>query len=197
MNQDRWREILSVSARLFKEKGYRATAMEDIARELHITKPALYYYIRSKHDLLYSIIDEAIGQLMQGLERIRDSGDAPDEKLRQLISWQVNMFSRYGDFTNVYLANEAELEPVRREYVRERSREYEKLYRQVLQEGMGTGRFRAMEVNTAVRAISGMCNWLSAWYSGNGKMSADEIAGVFFDLVMGGLEGRREKRGAS
>jgi AcrR family transcriptional regulator len=188
VNQERWNEILATSARLFKEKGYRATAMEDIAKELHITKPALYYYIRSKHDLLYAICDEAISQLMQGLEQVRGSDAPPDKQLQELMRWQVNMFSRFGDFTNVYLANEGELEPVRRDYVRERSRDYEHFYREVLEEGMRRGTFRNLDVHTVVRAISGMCNWLSAWYREEGKMSADDIADIFFDLVIGGLK---------
>lgn len=188
MNKSRWEEILAVSARLFREKGYRATSMDDIAAELHVTKPALYYYIRTKHDLLYAICELAIGRLMEGVRGIveESSGDVV-ERLRRLVFWHVNMFSEHGDLITVYLADESELPAEQRAFIRSQSREYERLYRSLLEQGIEEGRFRPMDVPMAVRAISGMCNWLFDWYRTDGALSADEIAGIFFDLMMKGF----------
>ena len=124
MKKVRWEEIMTVAARLFCEKGYMATTMDDIAAELYITKPALYYYIRTKHDLLYEICEAAIKRLMEGVESIEASGGTPEERFRELVRWQINMFSEHGDIINVYLADESELPTEKREYIRGLSREY-------------------------------------------------------------------------
>lgn len=186
MSKVRWEEILSVSARLFCEKGYMATTMDDIAAELYITKPALYYYIRTKHDLLYEICESAINRLMEGVKEIDDARGTPEERLRALVTLHVNMFSKHGDIINVYLADEGELPTEKREYIRGRSREYEAIYREIIREGIEERDFRDLDVKMVVRAISGMCNWPSNWYTPEGKMTADEIAEVFIDLILNG-----------
>jgi hypothetical protein len=98
------------------------------------------------------------------------------------------MFSTHGDIINVYLADEGELPPEKREYIRGRSREYEAIYREIVEQLIDEGTLREVDVPMVVRAISGMCNWLSNWYRPDGSMTADEIADVFLDLMMNGLK---------
>ncbi len=188
MSKVRWEEILGVAARLFREKGYMATTMDDIAGELFITKPALYYYIKTKHDLLYEICETAINRLMEPVAEIRNGGGGPERRLHDLVTWHVSMFSTNGDIINVYLADEGELPPEKREYIRGRSREFEAVYRGLVSELIDEGTFRDVDVPMTVRAISGMCNWLSSWYRADGAMTADEIADMFLDLIMSGLK---------
>jgi AcrR family transcriptional regulator len=186
MNKSRWEEILTVSARLFRSKGYRATTMDDIASELNVTKPALYYYIKTKHDLLYAICESAIERLMEGVRRIMAEPGDTEDKLRRLVFWHVSMFSEHGDVTTVYLAEESELPEDKRNFIRSLSREYETLYRELLEKGIKEGKFRKMDVHMVVRAISGMCNWLFDWYRPDGQATAEDIAGVFYDLILMG-----------
>ena len=185
-NKVRWDDILSVAARLFREKGYLATTMEDIASELDITKPALYYYINTKHDLLYEICESAMNKLMDGVAGIKEAGGGAEERLRELVRLHVNMFSTHGDIINVYLADESELPLEKRDYIRSRSREYEAIYRELAEQLVADGTFRDVDVPMVVRAVSGMCNWLSNWYRPDGSKTADEIAEVFLDLLMNG-----------
>ncbi len=193
MNKVRWEEILTVAAKLFREKGYMATTMDDIAAELYITKPALYYYIKTKHDLLYEICQTAINHLMERVAEIKDGGGNPEERLHDLVTWHVSMFSTNGDIINVYLADEGELPPEKRDYIRGRSREFEAVYRELVSELVKEGTFREVDVAMTVRAISGMCNWLSNWYRPDGSMTAEEIADTFLDLLMNGLKKKPAK----
>ncbi len=190
MNKSRWDEILTVAARLFRSKGYRATTMDDIAGELNVTKPALYYYIENKHDLLYAICVSAIERLMEGVREIMSGPGESGEKLRRLIFWHVNMFSEHGDVTTVYLAEEGELQEDKRAFIRSLSREFESSYRELLQREIAEGRFRDLDVPMVVRGIAGMCNWLFGWYRPEGQASADDIAEVFYDLIVKGCEKR-------
>jgi len=183
-------ELLSVAARLFCEKSYLSTTMDEIASELGVTKPALYYYIKTKHELLYEICESAINQLMDGVREIDGSTGEAVSKLRSLVRWHVNMFSRSGDIINVYLADEGALEPEKRDHIRSLSREYETIYRRIIYQAMEEGAFRELNVAMTVRAITGMCNWLASWYRTEGQMSADEIADIFLDILIDGCANR-------
>jgi len=194
MNKSRWVEILSVSARLFCEKGYLATTMDDIARELDITKPALYYYINTKHDLLYAICEAAINELIEGVREIEKADGDPETKLHDLVRWHVTMFARNGDMLSVYLADEGELPTEKRDYIRSLSREYESIYRDIIGRAVDEDVFRELDVPMVVRAISGMCNWLASWYKPEGQLSATEIADIFFDLLVEGCRKPAKRR---
>ena len=166
--------------------------MEDIASELNITKAALYYYIKTKHDLLYVICEAAIGELVEGVRKINDSPGTPEEKLHELIRWHVTMFARNGDILTVYLADESELPADKRSLIRGLSREYESIYREIMQRAIDERVFRELDVPMVVRAISGMCNWLSSWFRPDGQLAAEEIADIFFDLILDGC--RKQER---
>jgi hypothetical protein len=86
----------------------------------------------------------------------------------------------------VYLGEESELPDDKRTFIRSLSREYETTYRQLLEQGIGEGKFREMDVPMVVRALSGMCNWLVDWYQPDGQYSGDEIAEIFSDLILKG-----------
>ncbi len=188
MDRERYEEVLTISARLFREKGFRATSMEDIATEMGVTKAALYYYIESKHDLLFQICDNAVNRLIEGVRDIVRERVGPEERLVKLIRWHVSMFAAHGDIINVYLADESELPGERRDHMRGISREVEEAYRKIIKEAMRKGEFRKLDVPMTVRAISGMCNWLSVWYDPAGGMSADRIADIFIDLILKGCK---------
>jgi AcrR family transcriptional regulator len=183
-------ELLSVAARLFCEKGYLSATMDDIANALNVTKPALYYYIKTKHELLYEICEAAINELIDGVRKIDTEPGEAVVKLRALITWHVTMFSRSGDIINVYLADEGALPAEQREYIRSLSREYEAIYRNLIDKAIAEGAFRDLNVPMTVRAISGMCNWLSSWYRPDGQMSSDDIADIFLDIIINGCANR-------
>lgn len=186
MKRTRWPAILAVSAKLFREKGYYATTMEDISSELKLTKPALYHYVATKQELLYAICEIAITQLIEGVREIGKTNDDVVEKLRKLVFHHANMFSLHGEFTTVYLADEGKLSEVQKAYIRSLSREFELLYRELFSRAVAEGWFRELDIPVAVRAVSGMCNWLSTWYKLDGDMTTDEIASIFFDLLLRG-----------
>src|ERR1700712_3612036 len=84
MNRRR-REILKVAARLFAELGYERTTLEMIAEELDLSKPGLYYYVRSKEDVLAQILEDIIQRTIERVQADVTPTMSPDERLRQLI----------------------------------------------------------------------------------------------------------------
>ena len=71
-NDRRWQEVLDAAATLFEQKGYQATTLQDVASKVKILAPSLYYYIRTKEDLLFSVMKRAHGF---GLALLEEPGE--------------------------------------------------------------------------------------------------------------------------
>src|SRR5712692_2302241 len=96
-------EIITVAARLFKEKGYRATTLEDIAAAVGMLKGSLYYYIQSKEELLYIVVREPVRQIYSKLEEIVNS-DAPIKvKIAKALANHMIMLHHHYPHIDVYL----------------------------------------------------------------------------------------------
>ncbi len=182
------RELLRVSAHLFREKGYRATSMQDIANALGIQKASVYYYIDTKLDLLRGIARLALDMLLAEGERIASSSLPPDAKLGELIASHIRLICENLDLFTVSLR---ELTPINagpfwHEMVILRDR-YEALVRNILRSGIDAGCFRPVDEKLAGFALLGMINWLIRWVDPQGEKTPEEIAAVWQDLFFCGI----------
>src|SRR5207248_8865877 len=97
-------QVRAAALRLFKEKGYHATSMRDIAEVVGINKGSLYSYIRSKEDLLIPFFERAMGLLLAEIEAISaDSSLGPTERLKRAIRAHVLNVADNLDVLTVYL----------------------------------------------------------------------------------------------
>src|ERR1700738_3449333 len=98
-------QVRAVALRLFKEKGYHATSMRDIADEVGINKGSLYSYIRSKEDLLIPVFERAMGVLQAEIEDIaRDPTLRPTDRLKRALHAHVRAVADNLDVLTVYLS---------------------------------------------------------------------------------------------
>ena len=81
-------EIINVGTSLFAEKGYHGTTLDEIAEQVGITKAALYYYIKSKEEILQEITNKNLAGMEQAIE-LHKSNLPPKEKLRQVIEFSL------------------------------------------------------------------------------------------------------------
>jgi AcrR family transcriptional regulator len=181
-------EILEAAAKIFNEKGYHNTSIQDIADAVGMLKGSLYYYISSKEDLLRQIFE----QVNQGaLEVVRDvfESDAPaDHRLHDLILQQTVFFCRYHIWIGVFLHEYKSVEgPIRTRYLKLRS-DYEANVRNIIAAGQAEGLFRPeLDVALTTRALLGMTNWLYTWYSPAGRQKPQEIGEAYADLALQSL----------
>ncbi len=177
-----------MAARLFKEKGYRATTLEDIAAAVGMLKGSLYYYIRSKEELLYFVVRDPIRQAYNKLEEIVSSDAPVMTKITQAITNHLALFHQHYPHIAVYLHDFHHLMRQLQEDVRETPKQYQRLWATLLEQGMLAGELRRdLDAKITAYAILGMCNWVYRWYNPDGKLSAEEIAAIFTRLVLEGL----------
>jgi len=181
-------DILIVAAELFSKKGYRATTMQHIAKKLKVSKPTLYASTNSKEAILSEIIETWVDIAEDGLQKALKTIGSPRKKLQTLVvTWSRTAVSQRA-FHMVFLNDERELPPaILAKYQRWASRAYLRI-RDCIREGQSAGVFLP-ELDAAIMTFSlvAFINSLPKWYKATGKLTIDQIAERYIDLIEAGL----------
>ena len=187
--RERAEEVYIAALRLFREKGYHATSMQDIAAAVGLYKGSLYHYIGGKEDLLVQVFERAMGTLVTDAERIAaDSALSASGQLRLLLERHVSAVAENLDALTVYLHEFRALTGAPFDRVAAQRERYAALVAEIVARGVARGEFRAPDVGIATLGVIGMCNWVAQWYRPEGRLSALQIADQFADLLTQGLE---------
>ena len=156
-------QVRAAALRLFKEKGYHATSMRDIATAVGINKGSLYSYIHSKEDLLIPVFERAMGVLLEQIEQITaDASLSPTERLKRAIHAHVSAVANNLDVLTVYLSEWRQLAAESLATNRGQRERYAELFHQILRDGVAAGEFRSMDTRIVMLGMIGMSNWL--WF---------------------------------
>ena len=186
---DSRQEILRTAARLFQQRGYDATSMNDVAAALRLSKGGLYHHFQSKDEILFEIMDHAM-QITEErvLAPVRVIPD-PEDRLRALIRLHIGIVLSPADREiTVMLHENHPLPPSLRRRINARKKEYvhfvEELIREVQKARNSRG---AVSPRAAAFALLGMINWIYQWYKPEGELQAQNLVPQFTDLVFGGM----------
>ena len=182
--------ILQAAAHCFNKRGYRGTTIEDIARELKVSKAALYYYVKSKEEVLFLCHQASLELGMEGLRRAEELGGTAAERLRTALQYFIEHTTESLK-GYVLLLEEGVLAPrLHRQVVRRRD-EYEHRLRDLVREGVASGVFVPCDPKMVVFAMLGAVNWVQKWYSPDGDVAPKEIAKMFAAYLVRGLARER------
>jgi AcrR family transcriptional regulator len=180
-------DILKSAAAAFRKLGYHGATVEQIASALHMKKGNLYYYFRNKEDILFACHQHSLDRLLALLETVQRSSDPPDVKLRKLIVAFVHTILDELHGTALFLDLEA-LTPAHLKAVIVRRDQFDRGMRAVIQDGIRSGAFGAVDPKLLAFAILGAVNWIPRWFNPSGPASSDEIAERFADYLVRGLQ---------
>ncbi|MDP9663478.1 UNVERIFIED_ORG: AcrR family transcriptional regulator [Pseudomonas cremoricolorata] len=179
-------EILSSAATLFADKGFRAITINDVAASLGYTKSVVYYYFKNKNEILWQIFNRMHQCYEDTIVGILQEDLPTDETLKKILCQHALNVMQRKDWTAIYFRDESELEEPQRLLIRKRKREYDKMIEGVYQRGVDEGLFKPVPTHIAVSGFMGMCNWLHTWFDEKGKMTAEQIAETYVDMMAGG-----------
>lgn len=187
---DREKEIIDAAAKVFREKGYQRATIEDVAREVGLLKGSLYYYIKNKSELLFKIGIVPLKTTTEELKNTVHSSRSASEKLRKAIIERIRAFDNYHTEMTVFFQEKFEELPEKeRDLLRKGQREDESLWAEIIKEGISTGEFKKeLDVKIVTKGIMGMCHWLYKWYRNEGRLSSENIAEIFLDLILNGIK---------
>jgi AcrR family transcriptional regulator len=184
----RQQEILEAAARVFHEKGYESTSIQDIADSVGILKGSLYYYITSKEDLLFEIIQGVHEEALKNLDRTAAvEGDAL-QKIRAFVVIHFTHNAHNLVKMAVFFQDFRSLNGPRRKLIVEERDLYDNFLRDLIRQGQDEGIVCPdIEPKLAAITVLGMMNWIYHWYKPGGELPASEIASAYADFVIAGL----------
>jgi AcrR family transcriptional regulator len=186
-------QILRTAADLFRERGFPATTLDDIARPLGMSKASLYGYFRAKEEILAAISQETIERFTHELNLVLASPLPPEDKLRRIVREHVRYVISNRSFLTVFFSEEANLPARFARALAARKDRYDKGVESVIVEGIRRGVFREVPPRLVVFGLLGMMNWLYKWYDPRGRWGAEEISSAFLAMVEDGVL-RRQRR---
>lgn len=182
--------IVQKAAGLFAAKGYHATSMRDIGREVGVHAGSLYVHLKSKEDLLEAIVNYIMSRSDQDMSEILEGGGSATDKLRAVAARDLRLIGENREFATVYFHEWHHLTHERQQKVVATRDRWEKGLRSIIESGVRSGEFRQIDVVTTGIAFTSILNWSYVWYSPEGDLTTDDLADRFTELLIGGLRAR-------
>lgn len=183
--------VLRTAARMFNEKGFHATSLDEVAEALDISKPTVYYYVKSKDEILFECVRLGLEMVVQAADEVEQAGGSASKKLMAVMRKYAEIVTM--DFGMCLIrVGEDPLPPQSRAQLRGLKAKIDRQFRTLVQEGVAEGAFAACDPKITAFGIAGTLSWIARWYDPQGPMSADEIAERCIALLMNGLVNREQ-----
>jgi len=180
-------QILKSAAHAFKQLGYHGATLEQIAAALQMQKGNLYYYFRSKEDILFACHQYSVDRLLDVLDAVERADLHPEQKLHRLLVSFVHTILDDLHGTALFL----DIKVLGPKYLRQaiaRRDEFDRGLRRVVQQGVDWGVFDPkVDPKLLSFAMMGAVNWIPRWYSPEGTANSEEIAEQFARYLIAGL----------
>jgi AcrR family transcriptional regulator len=183
----RLEEVLQSAANIFFAKGYHATSIEDVARDVGMLKGSLYYYIKSKDDLLFRLLLAGIEDSDAFIARQIDPESDPVEQLERAIRAQIDYIIQNRVQFGLFLHEFDSLSGKRQHKLISVMSRYNSRFVELVRRAQEQGKLINGEPWIIVNGVLGMCNWLYRWYDPDQVSDSEQIKSVFVRLVFEGL----------
>ncbi|MFF7249073.1 TetR/AcrR family transcriptional regulator [Embleya sp. NPDC008237] len=180
--------LLRIASRMFAERGFESTSVQEIVAAAGVTKGAMYHYYASKDDLLVEIYHRMLAMQTERLNTIADGSEPVVDRLREAAADVVVTTLDNIDDAVVYFRSMHLLAPDKRNEIRAERRRYHERFRSLIEQGQREGLLRAdVSADIATHNFFGGVHHLNSWYQLDGPMSPREVGDVFADLLLHGL----------
>jgi AcrR family transcriptional regulator len=189
-NLSRKEQIFRTAAELFREKGYVASSMRDLAQKLGIEAASLYSHIRSKEEILHNICFDMAAEFRKSLDAVEKQKNlSASEKLRRGIVGHVQVMAKDLTASAVFMNEHRHLsQPFLRDFLLLRIN-YINRFKSMIEEGVKSGEFKSnIDVKLAVMTLFSSFNWMPQWYQPGGVVDSAELGRQLTDMLLYGLK---------
>lgn len=177
------REVLETAIRLFYEKGYASTTMQDVANELGMLKGSLYYYVDTKETLLRKIFEDSHAEVQEIVERHRRGDEPAIERiagfLRDNAVWYLTNQQRAGLFAREWRHATGEL----REVMAKQRKYYDQVLRDLIQTAIEEGSARPdLDVRLVTNFVMSAVASLPDWFNPRGRYKVETVADSYAEM---------------
>jgi AcrR family transcriptional regulator len=156
--------ILEAAALLFRDRGYSATSMRDLAQAVHLQASSLYNHISGKQDILREICFRNAQRYREGMKAVENQGGTPAQRIEELIALHLQIATE--DTTSITAFNDEWRhleEPALSEFVQLR-KDYEARFKHIIEQGIADGSFQQVDPNYALYTLLSALRWVYDWY---------------------------------
>ena len=176
--------IVRAAVDVFAEMGLDGATLDAVGERVGLTKASLYYYVKSKEELLGHVVEHVVRAQQQAMAELTHEGMTPEERLRVFCLGHLR--SLFGDPAGK-IAAEVALSGTRDEFVRSLFHDYMGGLDVILTDGVAAGVFRPVDPAVARNSVLSALNAVTLWYVPGGPLSVDDVGHEICDLVVGGL----------
>lgn len=185
--QRRAQAVYAAAARVLCELGYEKASIRDIAEASDMTGAGLYYYFKSKEELLFIILDGYMDKLLQGMEELARQSADPEQRLRAFIRFQVDLYCRDIHRSKLIIHDENCLSGERYQIIKDKQRQYLGYWKTALADySRRTGKPIPF-LSAHAMLLTGMCNWIYQWYDPEGELKPESLADLIYERFTHGL----------
>lgn len=186
-------ELIALAAKLFRENGYQATRLLDIADAAGIDRASLYYYVGSKEELFRESVEGILDANLAAAEAAAATSESVASRLRQVV--ELILASYEDNYPHMYVYIQEQMHQVAKEEsawaqtIVRKTRKLEGIVRGLIDEGVRNGEFRAdLPARLPFYALFGMINWTHRWFTPGGSLNAKDISAGFFAIFIDGMQ---------
>ena len=181
------RRIFNTAVKIFSEKGYDNTSVEEITAVAGVAKGSLYYHFAKKEDIFDLLLEEGINLLRNNIEIKTKNCVTALEKLKAVILIQVKVTVKYEEFLNVIFSQiwGNEMKNIK---CKNAVFQYIKIIENIIQEGIDSGEFFEGDVEALASGIFGVtCSSLIYRLKKNKEVDIEKVYNGFIHTVIRGI----------
>ena len=180
-------QIRQIAQNLFRERGYMATSMRDLASAVGVEPASLYNHFKSKSAILQAICFDLADQFFEAIDGL-DKELSPETQLAKAIEFHIIVIVKNLDASGVFLHEWRFLEEPHLTAFKKMRYEYETRFERILMEGIEEGVFKKIDIKFYMLNLFSSMNWIYDWYKPEGKLSVNDISQQLTDLLLNGIK---------
>ena len=178
--------VLQVAAQLFNERGFHATSLDDIAARLNVSKPTLYYYVKSKDEILLQCVRQGLSMMLEGIEASRAAGGQAIDQLMTCMKVYARIVTQDFGMCLIRVGDEQVPSESRKELRRLKSA-IDLEFRRLVAQGVQEGALAPCDPKMTAFVIAGALSWIARWYQPGGEYTAEQVGQQCIGTLCEGL----------
>lgn len=189
VNLTRKEQVIRKAAELFREKGYAASSMRDLAQKLGIEAASLYSHIKSKEEILQSLCFDMATEFRKSLDEVERQKGPASEKLRRGIVGHIQVMAKDLTASAVFMNEHRHMsQPYLREFLLLRIN-YINRFKDIIEEGINSGEFKdSIDKKLAVMTLFSSLNWMPQWYDPHSNIVPVDLGQKLADMLINGMK---------
>lgn len=181
-------QIYRAAAQLFKEKGYQAASMRDLAERVELRASSLYNYIGSKEEILQQICFEHAQDFLKAMQEVEQLPISQGQKIERLLRFHIRKALKEVSSLTVFNDEWKHLSSPQLEEFRGLRKDYENRFRSIIEQAVASKELPNLDTELLLYALLNAIHWLPNWNHRNSELTASELEEQVLRILLKGIQ---------